>query len=130
MNPPPVVVRDPIIDDLVPAPAPAAASPAPADDPPAGFTSTVGARVRDRLAALGWAVLGMTVFVALWHVATRAVNEVPSPTDTATELRLAPDALTLTVPPERPDVAIPVIELFLTAPAAREPAAASPGAPS
>jgi nitrate/nitrite transport system permease protein len=87
MNPPPVVVRDPIIDDLVPAPAPAAASPAPADDPPAGFTSTVGARVRDRLAALGWAVLGMTVFVALWHVATRAVNEVPSPTDTATELR-------------------------------------------
>ena len=36
--------------------------------------------------------------------------------DTATELRLAPDALTLTVAPERPDVVVPVIELFLNEP--------------
>jgi nitrate/nitrite transport system permease protein len=52
---------------------------------------TARTRLRRRalgaLAGLGWASLGITVFVALWHLATRSVDGIPSPADTATELR-------------------------------------------
>ena len=40
-----------------------------------------------RLATVGWALLGIAVFVALWHVATLRVTKVPSPADTFDKLR-------------------------------------------
>ena len=40
-----------------------------------------------RLASIGWALLGIAVFVALWHVATLRVTKVPSPVDTFDKLR-------------------------------------------
>ena len=40
-----------------------------------------------RLATVAWALLGIAVFVALWHVATLRVTKVPSPVDTFDKLR-------------------------------------------
>ena len=40
-----------------------------------------------RLGSVAWALLGIAVFVALWHVATLRVTKVPSPTDTFDKLR-------------------------------------------
>ncbi len=40
-----------------------------------------------RLAGLAWAITGIGVFIALWHVATWRVTKVPSPVDTAEKLR-------------------------------------------
>jgi nitrate/nitrite transport system permease protein len=84
MNAPQVVVRDPILEELVLTPRVDDVSPV-VDD--SASTSSLRVRAREWLSGLGWAVLGLTVFVALWHFATRAVAEVPSPADTATELR-------------------------------------------
>jgi nitrate/nitrite transport system permease protein len=47
--------------------------------PPRGWTG--------RLATVAWALLGIAVFVALWHVATLRVTKIPSPVDTFDKLR-------------------------------------------
>ncbi|TML07226.1 MAG: nitrate ABC transporter permease [Actinobacteria bacterium] len=39
------------------------------------------------LASVAWALLGIAVFVALWHIATLRVTKVPSPVDTVDKLR-------------------------------------------
>ena len=47
------------------------------------------------------------------EVKSRVIPAHEGQMDTAVEMRLAPDALTLTVTTERPDVVVPVIEVFL-----------------
>jgi nitrate/nitrite transport system permease protein len=44
-------------------------------------------RARGVLSSLGWALVGISVFVALWYVATRSTNDIPTPTDTFDQLR-------------------------------------------
>ena len=61
---------------------------------------------------------GKVAYAQLLHDGSEVPMRVIGPneglSETAAEHRLAPDALTLTVSVERPDVVVPVIELFLT----------------
>jgi nitrate/nitrite transport system permease protein len=89
MNPPPVAV-----DSTVPSLGNPAATAAPARTPdelvvlePVSSSSRVARRALRALSALGWALLGIAVFVALWYVATRSTKNIPTPADTFDQLR-------------------------------------------
>jgi nitrate/nitrite transport system permease protein len=52
------------------------------------FIEARGARrLNARLASIAWAMIGLAVFVSLWHVATLRVTHVPTPADTFHKLR-------------------------------------------
>jgi nitrate/nitrite transport system permease protein len=88
----------PVIAPLESLPAPTHSEPRPADavlelvvyEDSAAFDfvdARTPRRWTGRLASVGWALFGIAVFVALWHVATLRVTKVPSPIDTFDKLR-------------------------------------------
>jgi nitrate/nitrite transport system permease protein len=87
MNPTPVVVEDTHVDDTTVVPTSTSYRTANEPVSPDARAARITRRLRDSCGAFAWALVGLGVFVALWYLATRAVPDVPSPGDTAAELR-------------------------------------------
>jgi nitrate/nitrite transport system permease protein len=86
MNPPPVAT-DPVPYVDLGRSAPTLTADAPVVFESTGRSTRVIRRLVRALGVLGWAILGIAVFVALWWVATRSAKDIPTPSATFDQLR-------------------------------------------